>query len=362
MDDDSVHRRYNPLTNSWVLCSPHRAKRPWLGQNEKPVEAHTLEFDAACSLCPRNTRPGAAAANPDYKATFSFNNDFPALTPAGPSSTASPSDLVEAALFSSAPAAGVCKVTCFTPAHNVTLAELPVPAIEAVLNEWIRVENDIQMENPEIQYAQFFENKGSVMGCSQPHAHSQCWATTYIPNEPSNEFASLLAFSQKHDGKCLLCCYAELEMKKGDRIVYQNDHFLVVVPYWATWPFETLILSKAHLASLKSLTPSQKYSLAQAMKSLTVRYDNLFETSFPYSMGVHGAPLSKASNNGDDVLQRAAHLHLHYYPPLLRSATVKKFLVGYEMLGEAQRDLTAEMAASRLRVLSGDEHYKSKQN
>ncbi|KAJ3029014.1 UNVERIFIED_CONTAM: galactose-1-phosphate uridyl transferase, partial [Siphonaria sp. JEL0065] len=309
---------------------------------------------------PRNTRPGAPKPNDDFATTFSFANDFPALTPTPGPLPPNADDDIEAALFANAPAAGNCIVTCFTPNHNVSLAELSVDEIERVLHEWARVERAVHAENRDIEYVQIFENKGQVMGCSQPHAHSQCWATTYIPNEPHNEFASLLAFSEKHNGKCMLCSYALLEIEKGDRIVYQNEHFIVAVPYWATWPFETMILSKTHLSSLQSLTAAQNFSLAQAMKSLTVRYDNLFDTSFPYSMGIHGAPLSKDPSTPATPFQKAAHLHLHYYPPLLRSATVKKFLVGYEMLGEAQRDLTAEMAASRLKALSGDIHYKSK--
>ncbi|KAJ3062673.1 galactose-1-phosphate uridyl transferase [Podochytrium sp. JEL0797] len=356
---DAVHRRFNPLTNSWVLCSPHRARRPWLGQSEKPGDAQLPEYEAKCALCPGNSRNPAVPANPQYESTFSFPNDFAALSDPqqDPITAPTPNNAssVESALLRSAPAAGKCSVVCFSPKHNMSLAEMSAPDIHKVLVEWTRLEREIHAESPTIEWVQFFENKGAAMGCSQPHPHSQAWATDYIPNEPHTEFVALTEFSRNHAGKCLLCEYVALEVQKQERVVFENEHFVVVVPYWATWPFETMILSKSHTASLSSLSTPQSLSLAEAIQAITIRYDNLFETSFPYSMGVHGAPLTQTSE-----FYKAAHLHLHFYPPLLRSATVRKFLVGFEMLGEAQRDLTAEMAAGRLRDVEGVVHYKLK--
>ncbi|KAI8616426.1 galactose-1-phosphate uridylyltransferase [Chytriomyces sp. MP71] len=365
LNDDAIHRRFNPLTQAWVLCSPHRARRPWLGQNEASVNTEGPVYDPKCYLCPGNTRapqPNSTAVhmNPQYEGTFVFANDFPALklenAPATASSFENSQSDTARDLFVAKEATGVCKVICFSPKHNLTLAEMDQSEALAVVKEWINVEENIREEGEgRIQYVQVFENKGAVMGCSNPHPHGQAWATDFIPQEPDREFHSLMDFKKKHDGKCMLCVYAELEEQDGgSRVVYSNEHFLVVVPYWATWPFETLVVSKSHAASIKSLSEAQQASLADALLALTVRYDNLFETCFPYSMGIHGAPLVASQ----EVLD-AAHLHLHFYPPLLRSATVKKFLVGYEMLGEGQRDLTAEMAAERLKALPDLFYYSS---
>ncbi|TPX74188.1 UDP-glucose---hexose-1-phosphate uridylyltransferase [Chytriomyces confervae] len=360
MEANNVHRRFNPLTRSWVLCSPHRAMRPWLGQKEEAAPEGPA-YDPKCYLCPGNTRASnPPTANPSYESTFVFDNDFPALT--APEGSAEPSanatndsSDIESLLFQSNKAAGLCRVVCFSPTHNLTLPEMSHTQVVSVVEEWIRIHKDLRSNHPAIHYAQIFENKGAVMGCSNPHPHGQVWATDYVPQEPRDELDSLVAFRKEHAGKCMLCSYAEIEEKRADRVVYSNNDFIVVVPYWAVWPFETMILSKTHVSSIEDLSESQQSSLADAILALTIRYDNLFETSFPYSMGIHGAPILAASQEH----AHAAHLHLHFYPPLLRSASVKKFLVGFEMLGESQRDLTAEMAASRLRALS-PVHYKKR--
>ncbi|KAJ3396803.1 hypothetical protein HDU80_009837 [Chytriomyces hyalinus] len=359
MEANNVHRRFNPLTRSWVLCSPHRAMRPWLGQKEEAAPEGPT-YDPKCYLCPGNTRASnPPTANPSYESTFVFDNDFPALTAPGAaaesSTTAAENNDIESLLFQSNKAAGLCRVVCFSPTHNLTIPEMSHAQVVSVVQEWMRIQKDLRSNHPAIQYAQIFENKGAVMGCSNPHPHGQVWATDYVPQEPLDELNSLAAFSKEHGGKCMLCLYAEIEEKRADRVVYSNNDFVVVVPYWAVWPFETMILSKAHVSSIEDLSDAQQSSLADALLALTIRYDNLFETSFPYSMGIHGAPIVTASPEH----AHAAHLHLHFYPPLLRSASVKKFLVGFEMLGESQRDLTAEMAASRLKALS-PVHYKKR--
>ncbi|KAJ3083354.1 galactose-1-phosphate uridyl transferase, partial [Rhizoclosmatium hyalinum] len=363
MDDDTIHRRFNPLINKWVLCSPHRARRPWVGQNEKQTDQQLPEYDAKCALCPGNTRAGHTSPNPQFDPTFVFTNDFPALIPSADglapaaTTTSTQQDSIESQLLISTPVSGTCKVLVFTPSHNRTLAHLSTDSITRVLETCIETIHEITRDHTDVSYVQLFENKGAVMGCSQPHAHAQCWATSYVPQEVSDELEALKAFRDRNVGKCLLCEYARVESAKAaERVVWEDDEFMVVVPYWAVWPFETMIVAKSHVSSLTDLSTAQTASLAAAIKNITTRYDNLFETSFPYSMGVHGAPV-----RGDKDSIEASHLHLHFYPPLLRSATVKKFLVGFEMLGESQRDLTAEMAAARLRGVSGDVHYSEKQ-
>ncbi|ORY49520.1 galactose-1-phosphate uridyl transferase [Rhizoclosmatium globosum] len=363
MDDDTIHRRFNPLINKWVLCSPHRARRPWVGQNEKQTDQQLPEYDAKCALCPGNTRAGHTSPNPQFDPTFVFTNDFPALIPSADglapaaTTTSTQQDSIESQLLISTPVSGTCKVLVFTPSHNRTLAHLSTDSITRVLETCIETIHEITRDHTDVSYVQLFENKGAVMGCSQPHAHAQCWATSYVPQEVSDELEALKAFRDRNVGKCLLCEYARVESAKAaERVVWEDDEFMVVVPYWAVWPFETMIVAKSHVSSLTDLSAAQTASLAAAIKNITTRYDNLFETSFPYSMGVHGAPV-----RGDKDSIEASHLHLHFYPPLLRSATVKKFLVGFEMLGESQRDLTAEMAAARLRGVSGDVHYSEKQ-
>ncbi|RKO84334.1 UTP-hexose-1-phosphate uridylyltransferase [Blyttiomyces helicus] len=353
---EHVHRRWNPLTESWVLCSPHRAKRPWLGQQENQATEEMPEHVSDCYLCPRNVRAGGKIVNPDYKTTFVFDNDFPAVLPSQPTyKPAVSADPETAALASELLQArgvrGACKVMCFTPQHNRTMAEMDTDAILPVIEEWTRQYLELGALEY-VNYVQIFENKGAVMGCSNPHPHGQIWSMSDIPDEPTKEIRALTNHRAKHN-TCLLCDYAKVELTDRTRLVVENASFLAVVPFWATWPFETLILSKRHVAALPDLDAAQKSDLADIMRRVTCKYDNLFETSFPYSMGIHGAPTDGKDHGGDCCL------HLHFYPPLLRSATVKKFLVGFEMMGESQRDLTSEQAAARLRALP-EVHYKTK--
>ncbi len=362
------HRRFNALTREWVLVSPHRAKRPWLGQVEKTPAEFLPAYDPACYLCPGNVR-AAGVRNPAYASTFVFDNDFSALLPPdretgeqgdressvtlSPPPPASPVFLLPglpSGLFVTDPTPGLCCVVCFSPRHDLTLPELPLADVEAVVAAWAYQTRQLGAL-AFINYVQVFENKGAIMGCSNPHPHSQVWASEHIPNEPTKELASLIAYAHQH-GHCLLCDYITEERTRAERIVAANDHFTALVPFWAVWPFEVLLLSNRHAASLTDLTAAETTSLADLLRRVTIRYDNLFETSFPYSMGFHQAPT-------DGRPHTESHLHAHFYPPLLRSAAVKKFMVGYEMLAMPQRDLTPEAAAERLRSL-GEVHYKSR--
>jgi UDPglucose--hexose-1-phosphate uridylyltransferase len=330
------HRRFNPLTREWVLVSPHRAERPWQGRVETP-SSPTLQYDPDCYLCPGNARAGGVH-NPDYKNTFAFDNDFAALLPTTP--TAQTADKHD--LFLAEPETGICRVVCFSPRHDLTLAQMPERDVLGVVDTWTQ-EHAALSRRPGIAYVQIFENRGELMGCSNPHPHCQIWASSSIPNEPAEEKISLLEYQQKNN-TCLLCDYLKREQSSGVRIVCENQFFLAVVPFWAIWPFETLLLSKRHVSDLTTLTPDERAALAAILKQLTTRYDNLFEVSFPYSMGFHQA-LADGKSHPEQ------HFHAHYYPPLLRSATVKKFMVGYELLAAPQRDITPESAAERLRGL-----------
>ncbi|KAI9091854.1 galactose-1-phosphate uridylyltransferase [Phlyctochytrium arcticum] len=348
------HRRFNPLTNSWVLCSPHRAKRPWLGQQEKLVEDERPEYVPSCYLCPSNSRVGGDVKNPAYKEAYVFSNDFPAVRVSQPAYSEADANSGEASglakeLLKAEGVRGQCKVVCFSPKHNLSMAQMTVEAITAVVNTWAREYDELSAVNY-INYVQIFENKGAVMGCSNPHPHGQIWALEDIPEEPAKELKAMAAYRQRR-GCCLLCDYVKLELTDRSRLVCENDSFVCIVPFWAVWPYETLVVSKRHKTTLSELTSEERTHLANLMKRITCRYDNVFRTSFPYSMGIHGAP-TDGKNHQDD-----SHLHIHFYPPLLRSASVKKFLVGFEMLGEPQRDLTSEQAAARLRECS-EVHYK----
>lgn len=350
---NSPHRRLNPLTNEWVLVSPHRAQRPWLGQMEKTPPENLPTYDPTCYLCPGNARSGGVV-NPKYESVFVFDNDFAALLPetSSQSPTILPSKIdpiTQSSLFALEPETGLCRVLCFSPRHDLTLPELSQPEVESVLHAWAAQTRELGALDS-IHYVQVFENKGAMMGCSNPHPHSQIWATRHIPNEPAKELAAQKNYSATHQA-CLLCDYLKAERKTGTRVVADNEHFTALVPFWAVWPFEVLVIGHRHAAALPELTGAEMSGLADMLRRVTARYDNLFEISFPYSMGFHQAPT-------DDTAHPEWHLHMHFYPPLLRSATVKKFMVGFELLAMPQRDLTPETAAERLRGLS-DLHYKA---
>jgi UDPglucose--hexose-1-phosphate uridylyltransferase len=336
---DHSHRRRNPLTGDWVLVSPHRAKRPWQGQVEKTQVTDTAAYDPECYLCSGNTRINGEV-NPKYDGTFVFTNDFAALMKDTPASEQSNDDL-----FTLQAARGTSRVICFSPEHNKTLPELSLLALEEVIDTWQEQVADLSKD---YVWVQVFENKGAAMGCSNPHPHGQVWANDFIPNEVAKAEASQKAYFDKHTSSLLLD-YAQKESTDGSRTVVETEHWIVVVPYWAAWPFETLLMPKFACPRLTDVNTVQKADLAIAIKKLTSRYDNLFQCSFPYSMGWHGAP-----NNLDST--EHWQVHAHFYPPLLRSATVRKFMVGYEMMAEPQRDLTPEQAAQKLQALS-DVHY-----
>ena len=333
--NDHPHRRYNPLHGEWILVSPHRTKRPWQGKVEAVVRQERPEYDATCYLCPGNERAGGVV-NPQYKSSYVFPNDFAALLPD------TPVDLVDShPLLQAQGVRGTSRVVCFSPRHDLTLAEMAVAAIETVVEVWIEQSEELGLV---YEWVQVFENKGELMGCSNPHPHGQIWAVNTIPEQIKREAKQQQEYLVQY-GVPLLLEYARIEAERGERVVTMNDEWLVVVPFWAVWPFETLILPRQPASRLVDLDAKQRQSLAVILKDVLTRYDNLFETSFPYSMGWHGAPYN------EDTLA-PWQLHAHCYPPLLRSATVRKFMVGYELLAEAQRDLSAEQAAARLRQVN----------
>ena len=330
------HRRYNPLTREWVLVSPHRTQRPWQGQVETNDPARQPEYDPDCYLCPGNARAGGAR-NPRYTSTFVFDNDFAALKPETPLERFEREGLL---IAESEP--GLCRVVCFSPQHNLTIANMEPPDLRKVVDTWVEQYGELG-RRPSIGYVQIFENRGAMMGASNPHPHCQIWSSHGLPNEVAKEQASQLAWGETR-GTCLLCDYLKLERAARDRIVEENETFLTVVPFWAVWPFETMVISKRHLSAVDGLSEAERDGLADILKRTTARYDRLFQVSFPYSQGFHQRPT-------DGLEHPEWHLHLHFYPPLLRSATVRKFLVGYEMLATPQRDITPEVAAERLREL-----------
>ena len=338
------HLRFNPLRDEWVQVSPQRTQRPWQGQIDPPHGEAVPAHDPNCYLCPGSAR-ARGITNPDYKTTFVFDNDFAALLPSTPAAVYAEADLLVAR---SEP--GVCRVICFSPRHDLTLSRMDRPAIRALVDIWTDESARIGA-SPEIGYVLVFENSGAAMGASNPHPHGQIWATATVPNESAREQAAQDAWRTSH-GRCLLCDYLALETGRAERMIVENESFAAVVPFWAVWPFETLVIAKRHVTGFDALGDRERDGLADLIKRLTTRYDNLFETPFPYSMGFHQRPT-------DGTAHDEWHLHAHFYPPLLRSATVRKFMVGFEMLGTPQRDLTPEEAAARLRA-AGEEHYRER--
>lgn len=338
------HRRFNPLRNEWVIVSPHRNQRPWQGLVESATAEQQAAYDPACYLCPGNERADGVR-NPQYTSTLAFDNDFPTLVPTTSMSPDASHDLLVAESER-----GRCRVLCFSPRHDLTLARMDSTAIRTVVDAWID-EYTALAAVPWLAYATIFENRGAVMGASNPHPHCQIWATEHVPNEPSLERAAMTAYRARQ-GSCLLCDYAALELAAAERLVCANDGFVAIVPFWAAWPFETLVVSRRHVSGLAVLRDDERSALADILRQVTTRYDNVFEAPFPYSMGFHQQPIGGGTPD-------TAHLHAHFYPPLLRSATIRKFMVGFELLGSPQRDVTPEEAASRLRAAPAV-HYSAR--
>lgn len=333
------HRRPNPLTGEAVVVSPHRMQRPWQGRREAPASAGAPRHDPACYLCPGNTRAGGAR-NPDYETTFVFTNDFAALLPGVPEPESNDHPLLRREAVR-----GTCQVICFSPRHDLTLAQFAPSQLRRVVDLWAERAEALGRT---WRWVQIFENKGEAMGASNPHPHGQIWAMDRLPGEALKEDAAQRAWADAHD-ESLLVAYQRLERARDERVVSASEHWLAVVPWWAVWPFELLILPVRPMLRLPEMTEVERDDLAHLLNDLFPRLDALFDTSFPYSMGWHGAPTGPETDaEGDEHWQ----LHAHLYPPLLRSATVRKFMVGFELLGEPQRDLTPEAAAARLRALT----------
>ena len=331
------HRRFNPLTREWILVSPHRTGRPWQGQVETPAAAVQPAYDPDCYLCPGNPRAGSAR-NPLYRTTFVFDNDFPTLKPTTPVDRFEQDGLL---IAESQP--GISRVVCFSPRHDLAIANMEQSAVRAVVDTWVDQFRELDAHSL-IRYVQIFENRGAMMGASNPHPHCQIWSSYSEPTEVFKEQAAQADW-RKERGSCLLCDYTKLETGAAVRIVDENESFIVPVPFWAVWPFETMVISKRHLAAMDELSEAERDGLADILKRITTRYNRLFQTPFPYSMGFHQRPTDGESHG-------EWHFHAHFHPPLLRSATVRKFLVGYEFLANPQRDITPEAAAERLRDVS----------
>lgn len=335
------HKRFNPLLREWVIVSPQRTDRPWQGKVEQLPTTASVIYDSSCYLCPGNERAGGKQT-PKYSETYVFDNDFPALLP-----EVEPLQYEQNGLLIAQTDRGICRVLCFSPRHDLTIPRMNSHERRGVVDAWTDQFSSLA-QIPWVRHVQIFENRGELMGASNPHPHCQIWANATLPNLPAREDESLNAY-RTENRSCLLCDYLQLELQRSERVVCQNDAFTVLVPFWAVWPFETLVLSKRHVASLDQLNSGERDLLGDILGRITIRYDNLFETAFPYSMGFHQRPT-------DGQPHGAWHLHAHYSPPLLRSAKVRKFMVGYELFASPQRDLTAESAAIRLREMS-EIHY-----
>ena len=335
---NTPHHRYNPLTREWVLVSPHRTQRPWAGEVGKALAEKPPQYDPKCYLCPGNDRAGGAR-NPDYRETFVFDNDYPALLPDAPGGD------LEDGLLQTRAERGICRVVCFSPRHDLTIGDMAVSDIARVVDIW--TEQFRELGGIEwVKHVQIFENRGLMMGASNPHPHGQIWANAMLPNQPERELESFRHHAKVHGGNCLLCDYIAQERASKERLVYENTDFIAVVPFWAVWPFEILVMSHRHIAALSDFNDSERLALADMLKEVARTYDKVFNVTFPYSMGFHQRPT-------DDDPHPEWHWHAHYYPPLLRSATVRKYMVGYEMLCTPQRDITPELAAARLREVRG---------
>jgi UDPglucose--hexose-1-phosphate uridylyltransferase len=330
MHGSRPHRRYNPLTREWVLVSPQRNDRPWQGQIERVEPRIEPSYDPECYLCPGNRRQ-SGHTNPHYKSTFVFQNDFPALMADAP-----PAHFEDGLLLAESES-GICRVVCFSPDHSLAPSRMTVDQIRPVIDTLADQFQELHAR-PGINHVQIFENRGAMMGSSNSHPHCQIWANQTVPNEPAKEREAMAAYREAHSS-CLLCDYAAQEERLAERVVCGNDSFLALVPFWAVWPFEMMVLSRRHVSGMDGLADSERSDLAAMMKEVGLRYDSLFEVPFPYTMGFH-----QGTSN------EHCHFHAHYYPPLLRSATVRKFMVGYEMLAMPQRDVTPEIAAERLRA------------
>lgn len=328
------HRRLNLLTREWILVSPHRTLRPWQGQTEEVQKSEIPSYDPACYMCPGNQR-ACGQQNSAYTKTFVFDNDFPALLPDVEVSQTNRNDLLVAESER-----GICRVICYSPRHDLTLSQMEEHDVRGVVDVW--AEEFLRLGNDDrVSYVQIFENRGAMMGASNPHPHGQIWASSSIPNEIAKEQALQRDYLDTHK-TCLLCDYLRCEQEERERIVFEDEDVIVLVPFWAIWPFETMVLGKRHVGSIDELGSDERSKLARSLIQLTQKYDRLFNASFPYSMGFHQRP-----SDGDG--HKEWHLHAHFYPPLLRSATIRKFMVGYELLAGPQRDITPESAADRLR-------------
>lgn len=341
--DKTVHRRFNLLTGEWILVSPHRTDRPWQGQTEPDDAQQPPAYDPSCYLCPGNTRAGGHV-NPDYSGPFVFTNDFAALTP----EATSHDQTHENQMLRAEPETGTCRVICYSPRHDLTLGQMQESAVTSIISTW-QHQYRVLGSRPDINHVQIFENRGQAMGCSNQHPHGQIWANRTVPDLPQREGNRQARYHETKQ-RCLLCTYLQAETEAGSRILFQNPHFVALVPFWAVWPFEVMILPRRHSTSINDLSDAEIAGLAGLVRQLNICYDNLFTTIFPYSMGIHQQPTDGNKHPG-------WHWHIHYYPPLLRSATIKKHMVGYEMLAMAQRDLTAEHCAALLRSVAADRHY-----